>query len=49
MAFQDAIIQVLESRDGKSPFKYIHLSGKFVVPDQSKPLWLLEGPRKIKV
>jgi hypothetical protein len=49
LAFLDAFIKVLEPRNGKEPFRYIHLSGKFVVQDQSKPLWLLEAPRKIKV
>jgi hypothetical protein len=49
LAFLDAFVKVLEPRNGKSPFRYIHLSGKFVVQDQSQPLWFLEAPRKIKV
>jgi hypothetical protein len=49
LAFQDAFIQVLESRAGKSPFRYVHVSGKLVEQDQSKSLWFLNAPRKNKV
>ncbi|KAF2670417.1 hypothetical protein BT63DRAFT_439460 [Microthyrium microscopicum] len=48
VAFQDAFVQVLEPRNGKAPFRWIQLSGKFVVQDQSAPLWFLETPRKTK-
>jgi hypothetical protein len=48
LAFQNSFIKVLEPRTGKAPFRYIHLSGKFVEQDQDRSLWLLEVPRKTK-
>jgi len=49
LAFQNSFIKVLEPRAGKSPFRYIHLSGKLVEQDQDRSLWFLPVPRKAKV
>lgn len=49
VAFLESMIPVLEKHTGRPPFRYVHLSGKFVRQDQEKRLWFMEKPRKIKV
>ncbi|KAI2615198.1 hypothetical protein GGR54DRAFT_301675 [Hypoxylon sp. NC1633] len=48
LAFLDDMARVLETKPGRTQFRYVHLSGKFVRRDQERKLWLLERPRKIK-
>jgi hypothetical protein len=50
LAFHTAFLKVLtDSADTPlSRFRYIHLSGALVVQDQSRSLWFLPAPRKIK-
>lgn len=49
MAFQEGMAQVLEAKPARPRFRYVHLSGKFVIQDQEAKLWYLEKPRKIRV
>ncbi|KAI1330948.1 hypothetical protein F5Y16DRAFT_361706 [Xylariaceae sp. FL0255] len=51
MLFIESMIRTLDmqnSSGSRRPFRYVHLSGKFVRQDQDKKLWFLEEPRKIK-
>lgn len=49
MTFIESMNRVVATQLDKPPFRYVHLSGKFVRQDQEKKLWLLETPRKMKV
>ena len=49
MAFLEAMAPVLKTNSPTTPFRYVHLSGKFVRQNQEEKLWFLEQPRKIKV
>lgn len=49
VAFMDSMIKVLDAKTRKTPFKYVHLSGKFVRQDQNLNLWWGDRPRKLKV
>lgn len=49
VAFMEGMARVLDVKARKAPFKYVHLSGKFVRQDQDLELWWGEQPRKIKV
>jgi hypothetical protein len=49
MAFIEAMTRVLETQSTMSPFRYVHLSGKFVRQNQEERLWFLEKARKIRV
>jgi len=49
LAFQESFVQVLEKSPERPKFRFVLLSGKFVIRDQDKNLWLLEKPRKLKV
>ncbi|KAF4981335.1 hypothetical protein FDECE_17705 [Fusarium decemcellulare] len=48
LAFQESMVRVLETKPSRAPFRYIHLSGKFVRQNQDEPLWFMDGPRKLK-
>jgi hypothetical protein len=47
LAFQEAFVKHL-SPERKQRFKYIHLSGCFCEKDQSRSLWFLSKPRRIR-
>ncbi|KAI8629581.1 hypothetical protein F5Y19DRAFT_475570 [Xylariaceae sp. FL1651] len=46
--FIESMGRVLETKPSRPPFRYVHLSGKFVRQDQDKKLWYFETPRKLK-
>ncbi|KAG9255760.1 uncharacterized protein F5Z01DRAFT_557051 [Emericellopsis atlantica] len=48
VAFMEAMVQVLDAKKRDAPFRYVHLSGKFVRQDQSLNLWWGDRPRKLK-
>lgn len=49
LAFQRAFVRFRKESGDSSEFRYVHLSGKFVEPDQDKQLYFLGTHRKIKV
>jgi len=50
LALQQALIRALEARNsGAAKFRYIHLSGKLTVQNQTQLLWFMDKARKIKV
>ena len=48
-AFQERFLQIIRENPGRPRFRFILLSGKFVVRDQEKGLCFLEKARKLKV
>ncbi|KAI1803736.1 hypothetical protein F4811DRAFT_315927 [Daldinia bambusicola] len=48
LAFIESMGRVLETKPNRPPFKYVHLSGKFVRQDQEEKLYFLEEARKMK-
>ncbi|KAF4947082.1 hypothetical protein FGADI_10712 [Fusarium gaditjirri] len=48
LAFQFAFAPLLEKQPKREPFRFIHLSGKFVVQEQDAKLWVNDYPRKLK-
>lgn len=49
LAFIESMIPILEAKPGRSRFRFINLSGKFVRQNQDEKLWVNDKPRKIKV
>lgn len=49
LAFLEGMAHVLKTVPARTPFRCVHLSGKFVRQNQEKKLWFLEKPRKLKV
>lgn len=49
LAFQTAFAALLEKQPKREPFRFIHLSGKWVVQEQDAKLWVNDYPRKLKV
>ncbi|RGP59519.1 hypothetical protein FSPOR_11276 [Fusarium sporotrichioides] len=49
LAFQSAFAPLLEKQPKRPRFRFIHLSGKFVIQDQDAKLWVNDYPRKLKV
>lgn len=49
VAFQESFVRILEQSPEGPRFRFVLLSGKFVVQDQNEGLWFLDAPRKIKV
>jgi hypothetical protein len=49
LAFQESFARILETAPARPKFRFVLLSGKFVVQDQDKHLWFLDKPRKLKV
>ncbi|KAH7185005.1 uncharacterized protein B0J16DRAFT_123900 [Fusarium flagelliforme] len=48
LAFQFAFAPLLEKQPKRSRFRFIHLSGAFVIQDQDAKLWVNDYPRKLK-
>jgi hypothetical protein len=48
LAFQSAFAPLLEKQPKRPRFRFIHLSGKFVIQDQDAKLWVNDYPRKLK-
>ncbi|KAF4342739.1 hypothetical protein FBEOM_3323 [Fusarium beomiforme] len=48
LAFQFAFVTLLEKQPKREPFRFIHLSGKWVVQEQDAKLWVNDYPRKLK-
>ncbi|KAG4262362.1 hypothetical protein FPRO03_10592 [Fusarium proliferatum] len=48
LAFQTAFAGLLEKQPKREPFRFIHLSGKWVVQEQDAKLWVNDYPRKLK-
>ncbi|KAM0548432.1 hypothetical protein ACHAPJ_009918 [Fusarium lateritium] len=48
LAFQKAFVPLLEKQPKRPQFRFIHLSGKFVIQDQDAKLWVNDMPRKLK-
>ncbi|KAI0845877.1 hypothetical protein F5Y00DRAFT_161723 [Daldinia vernicosa] len=48
LAFVESMGRVLETKPDRPPFKYVHLSGKFVRQNQEERLCFLEEARKMK-
>ncbi|KAF5674088.1 hypothetical protein FCIRC_7857 [Fusarium circinatum] len=48
LAFQTALATLLEKQPKREPFRFIHLSGKWVVQEQDAKLWVNDYPRKLK-
>ncbi|RGP77767.1 hypothetical protein FLONG3_4061 [Fusarium longipes] len=48
LAFQKAFAPLLEKQPKRPRFRFIHLSGKFVIQDQDAKLWVNDYPRKLK-
>ncbi|KAI1025171.1 hypothetical protein LB505_009458 [Fusarium chuoi] len=48
LAFQTAFAAILEKQPKREPFRFIHLSGKWVVQEQDAKLWVNDYPRKLK-
>ncbi|KAI0112958.1 hypothetical protein F4814DRAFT_329640 [Daldinia grandis] len=48
LAFVESMGRVLEAKPSRPPFKYVHLSGKFVRQNQEEKLCFLEKARKMK-
>ncbi|KAH7200464.1 hypothetical protein DER44DRAFT_671172 [Fusarium oxysporum] len=48
LAFQTAFAPLLEKQPKREPFRFIHLSGKWVVQEQDAKLWVNDYPRKLK-
>ncbi|OTB12767.1 hypothetical protein K445DRAFT_304776 [Daldinia sp. EC12] len=48
LAFIESMGRVLETLSSRPPFKYVHLSGKFVRQNQEEKLCFLEEARKMK-
>ncbi|GKU06517.1 hypothetical protein FLAG1_10842 [Fusarium langsethiae] len=48
LAFQYAFASLLEKQPKRPRFRFIHLSGKFVIQDQDTKLWVNDYPRKLK-
>lgn len=49
LAFVESMGRMLETKPDRPPFKYVHLSGKFVRQNQEEQLCFLEEARKMKV
>ncbi|KAF2495800.1 hypothetical protein BU16DRAFT_526345 [Lophium mytilinum] len=49
LEFQMAMLKAREAQSRTTRFRYVFLSGKFVVQDQDAWLWFLDGARKMKV
>ncbi|KAM0235050.1 hypothetical protein ACHAPO_005844 [Fusarium lateritium] len=49
IAFQLAFAPLLKKQPKRPRFRFIHLSGKFVIQDQDAKLWVNDYPRKLKV
>ena len=49
LAFQFAFAPLLEKQPKRPRFRFIHLSGAFVIQDQDAKLWVNDYPRKLKV
>jgi hypothetical protein len=47
-AFQVAFASLLEKQPSRPRFRFIHLSGLFVIQDQKAKLWVNDFPRKLK-
>ncbi|KAF5660136.1 hypothetical protein FHETE_9109 [Fusarium heterosporum] len=48
LAFQVAFAALLEQQPKRPQFRFIHLSGLFVIQDQDAKLWVNDFPRKLK-
>ncbi|KAL6917368.1 hypothetical protein FSST1_008863 [Fusarium sambucinum] len=48
IAFQLAFAPLLKKQPKRPRFRFIHLSGKFVIQDQDAKLWVNDYPRKLK-
>ncbi|CEF77550.1 hypothetical protein SNK03_005414 [Fusarium graminearum] len=48
LAFQSTFAPLLEKQPKRPRFRFIHLSGKFVIQDQDAKLWVNDYPRKLK-
>ncbi|QPC70327.1 hypothetical protein HYE68_001079 [Fusarium pseudograminearum] len=48
LAFQSAFVPLLEKQPKRPRFRFIHLSGKFVIQNQDAKLWVNDYPRKLK-
>ncbi|KAI1648771.1 uncharacterized protein F4817DRAFT_54179 [Daldinia loculata] len=48
LAFVESMGRMLETKPDRPPFKYVHLSGKFVRQNQEEQLCFLEEARKMK-
>ncbi|KAF4993237.1 hypothetical protein FGRMN_6601 [Fusarium graminum] len=48
LAFQVAFAPLLERQPKRPQFRFIHLSGLFVIQDQDAKLWVNDFPRKLK-
>lgn len=47
-AFQVAFAPLLKKQPNRPRFRFIHLSGLFVIQDQKAKLWVNDFPRKLK-